>query len=99
MITQIRTSKDAETFAKQIISEGVSFHPDDDFNDYVVFKTGVTCYNKQQAKVRNKLMNKCFQVCEKEDVDIYSLMLEVSLKETGMDKFIPLPSKHFAANN
>lgn len=90
MITKIRTSNDVGAFAKQIISEGVSFHPDDDFNDYVVFKTGEPCYSKQQAKFRNKLMDKCFQVCEKEDVDIYSIMLEVSLKETGMDKFIPL---------
>ena len=27
------------------------------------------------------------EVCEKDDVDIYSLMLEVSLKKTGMNKF------------
>lgn len=92
MITQIKTLKDVAAFAKQIISEGVSFHPDDDFNDYIVFKTKEPCYSKQQAKDRNKLMDKCFQVCEKEDVDIYSIMLEVSLKETGMDKLVPLSS-------
>ena len=43
--------------------------------------------------VRNDLMNKCFEVCEKERVDIYDMMLEVSLIKTGMDKFILLPSQ------
>jgi hypothetical protein len=44
-------------------------------------------------------MNKCFEVCEKEGADIYEVMLEVSLIETGMDKFIPLPSQPLPENN
>lgn len=99
MITQIKSSEDVKSFAKQIIAEGVSFHPDDDFNDYVNFKENKHCYSKSEAEVRNKLMNNCFEVCEKEGVDIYTLMLEVSLKETGMDKFIPLPSKPITGDN
>lgn len=93
MITKIETTGDVKAFAKQLIAEGVSFHPDDDFNDYVNFKENKPCYSKAEAEVRNNLMNNCFEVCEKEGVDIYNLMLEVSLKETGMDKFIPLPSQ------
>lgn len=93
MITKIETSEDVKAFAKEIISEGVSFHPDDDFNDYVNFKENKRCFTKVEAKLRNELMDNCFDVCEKEGIDIYSLMLEVSLIETGMDKFIPLPSK------
>jgi len=96
MITQIKTSKDVAAFAKQIISEGVSFHPDDDFNDYVIFKTGKQCYTKKEAALRNKLMDKSFSVCKKEGTNIYNIMLEVSLVETGMDKFIPLPSQELA---
>ena len=38
MIAKIQTVKDVKTFAKQLIAEGVSIHPDDDFNDYVNFK-------------------------------------------------------------
>jgi len=92
MVTQIKTSKDVAEFAKQIICEDVSFHPNNDLNNYVVIKTNKPCYTKNQAEVRNKLMNKCFSVCEKEGTDIYAIMLEVCLIETGMDKFIPLPS-------
>jgi len=98
MITQIQTSDDVKKFAKEIIADGVSFHPDDDFNDYVNFKEKKRCYSKEEAAVRNKLMNSCFEVCEKEGVDIYSIMLEVSLIGTGMDKFIPLPSQHYPGN-
>lgn len=93
MVTQIKTSKDVAKFAKQIIIEGVSFHPDDDFNDYVNFKTNKPCYTKKQAEVRNELMNQCFAVCENEGCSIYNTMLEVTLIETGMNKFIPLPSR------
>ena len=96
MIENITTTKDVATFAKQIIEEGVSFHPDDDFNDYVFFKENKPCYSKEEAEGRNRLMEQCFEVCEKEAVDIYSLMLEVTLIETGMDKFIPLPSQPYS---
>lgn len=99
MINDIKTVEDVKLFAKQIIGEGVSFHPDDDFNDYVNFKTNEPCYTREEAEVRNDLMNKCFEVCEKEGVDIYEIMLEVSLIETGMDNFIPLPSKPLPENN
>jgi hypothetical protein len=91
MLTEIKTVKDVEAFAKQLIAEGVSFHPDDDFNDYVFFKENKPCYTKEEAEVRNQLMQQCFEVCEREGVD-YAVMLEVTLKETGMDKYIPLPS-------
>jgi len=44
-------------------------------------------------------MSKCFEICEKEEVDIYDVMLEGTLIETGMDKFIPLPSQINPDNN
>ena len=37
-------------------------------------------------------MEQCFEVCEKNGVDIYDFSMEIYLKETGLDKFIPLPS-------
>ena len=92
MITKIKNTKDVFAFAKQLVIEGLSFHPDDDFNDYVNYKTKKPSYTKKEAKIRNKLMDQCFAVCKKNNVDIYRTMLEVMLKETGMDKFIPLPS-------
>lgn len=99
MITTIHTTQDVEAFAKQLIAEGISFHPDDDFNDYVYFSENKPFYSKEEAELRNELMNNCFTVCEKEGISIYNLMLEVSLIETGWDKFIPLPSQQYTENN
>jgi hypothetical protein len=96
MITQILSISDVETFAKHIIAESVSFHPDDDFNDYVNLNENKPCYSKQDADFRNELMSQCFGICAKAGVDIYDLMLEVALVETSMDCYIPLPSMTFS---
>lgn len=92
MVTKIKNTNDVIAFAKQLVKEGINFHPDDDFNDYINLETKEPSYTNGNAKRRNKLMNQCFAVCKKNNVDIYDTMLEVMLKETGMDKFIPLPS-------
>jgi hypothetical protein len=99
MISKIGTVDDVKSFAKQLIGEGISFHPDDDFHDYINFKENTPTYTKEQADIRNGLMYKCFKVCEKEGVDIYDVMHEVSLIETGMHKFIPLPSQPYPEND
>lgn len=93
MLKQIKNTNEVASFTKQLVKEGVNFHPNDDFNDYVVLKTNKPFYEKKNAEVRNKLMDECFRVCEKEGTDIYSVMHEVFLIETGMNKFIPLPSQ------
>jgi hypothetical protein len=74
----------------------VNFHPDDDLNEYKNLDTNKPTYTKEKADFRNELMNQCFAVCEKNGVDIYDIMCEVALVETGMDKFIPLPSTLYA---
>ena len=99
MIIKIETVDDVKAFAKQLIAEEVSFHPDDDFNNYVNFKKNISTYTREEADFRNGLMNQCFEVCEKDGFDIYAVMLEVSLIETGLDKFIPLPSKLYLETN
>ena len=93
MIDKIEKIDDIKLFAKQIIGEGVSFHPDDDFNDYVNLKSNAAIYTKEEAEKRNELMNRCFVHCDKEGFDTYGIMLSVTLVETGLDKLIPLPEQ------
>ncbi|AXB55212.1 hypothetical protein [Flavobacterium fluviale] len=93
MLNKILNIEDVKQFAKQLTAEGLSFHPDDDFNDYVNSKTNLPSYSKEDADLRNELMNECFNVCETEGVDIYEIMLEEMLLESGLDKIIPLPSE------
>lgn len=80
MITQICTLDDVKAFAMKLTRENVAFHPDDDFNDYVNFKTGLPVYTEEEAISRNLLMNSCFELCDKLNVDIYDLMLHIYIK-------------------
>lgn len=74
MLPKISTLDDIKDFAKQLIAEGVSFHPDDDFIDYINFETGLPTYSKAEATFRNQLMEQCFSVCKKNKLDIYQIM-------------------------
>jgi len=92
MITEILTIEDVKQFAKQLIVEGLSFHPDDDFNDYINFSINEPSYKTEEADLRNELMNQCFEICENEGVDIYEIMLEVMNFELGLKNNTQSPS-------
>ncbi|MBK7425580.1 MAG: hypothetical protein IPI60_00335 [Saprospiraceae bacterium] len=55
--------------------EGLSFHPDENFTNYITLETEEPTYSVEEATLRNRLMSECFTVCEK-STDIYSIMLE-----------------------
>lgn len=74
MISSIQTVGDVEVFAQQLIAEGLNFHPDDDFCNYINMETKESTYSEAEAQIRNQLMNRCFEVCEAEGIEIYSVM-------------------------
>jgi len=92
MIREIQTIGDVAIYMQNIIEEGVNAHPDELFENYINIKTGEPSYSVEEAASRNLLMIKSFEVCEKASVDIYSLMHEIFLLQTGLYRFIPLPS-------
>jgi hypothetical protein len=92
MITGIYNPQDVIAFAKQLVKEGVNFHPDEDFKNYINIETSQPTYSEKEAELRNILMTQCIAVCEKNGIDVYDTMNEVALLDTGMDKFVPLPS-------
>lgn len=75
MLAEIITIQDVKFFAEKLRDEKVNFHPDDDFNSYIDFLTNEPLYSQTDAKLRNALMDQCFLVCEKENVDIYEIMI------------------------
>lgn len=93
MITKIRSLNDVAEFVVQLVAEGLNYHPDDDFENYVNIETGEPSYTPDEALLRNRLNAQCFEVCEKAGADIYDISMEIFLKQTGLDKFIPLPSQ------
>lgn len=92
MILEIKTVADVETFFKDLLAEGVNYHPDDNFNIYINGESGKPTYTDEESEIRNGLSDQAFDICEKAGVDIYDLCQEIFLKGTGLDKFIPLPS-------
>lgn len=88
----IKNIKDVKAFFHQLLAEGLNFHPEEDFLNYVNIDTSLPTYTIADAEARNLQMETCFEVCEREDVDIYDLSQEIFLKGTGLDKYIPLPS-------
>ena len=71
MITKV---EDVANFAKYLIhKEKLSVHPDDNFFEYTNYETSLPFYTKEEAKLRNKLMNQCFDVCEQNNIEIYEI--------------------------
>jgi hypothetical protein len=77
MIDKIENIEDVTVFFTQLYNEGVSAHPDDDFYDYINYETKEPSFNLEDVNLRNRLMNDSFEVCERADVDIYDLMVNV----------------------
>ena len=96
MLAKINNIDDIKEFARQLVKEGVSFHPDDDFEDYVNWKTNEPVYSPEEVAFRNDLMRQCFEVCEGAGEDVYAIMGDELLLATGMDKFIPLSTAEVA---
>ena len=70
--TNIKTIQDVKDFAEYIkVVEDAAISPDDSFSEYVNYKTLESTYTKDEAESRDKLMEQCFSVCEREGVDIY----------------------------
>ena len=77
MIKEINTVEDVKLFAFQLVNEeDLSFHPDDDFSDYINLTTQEPLYSVDEVIQLNQLLDKCFTICEQKDVDIYELMGE-----------------------
>lgn len=75
-LTKIETIEDVEQFVRYIYEDlEVNFHPDDDFNDIVNYETGEKSFSKDKADMYNKLVEDCFKVCDKNDVDFYEIAL------------------------
>ncbi len=76
--TQFSTITDVKDFAEYISSERkVAFHPDDNFFDYVYLKgtnKGKPCFTEEESGLFNRLMDNCFTICEKANVDVYEVM-------------------------
>jgi hypothetical protein len=64
MIAKIETIDDVKTFFRQLLAEDLNFHPDTPFEDYINCETELDAYIKEEAEIRNKLLDESFDVCD-----------------------------------
>lgn len=77
MSSEISTVEDVEQFVKFIYEDlNINFHPDDDFKDYIKDVTKERIFSEADANMYNNLVDECFNVCEKKDVDFYEIALK-----------------------
>lgn len=69
-----------------IEKESLNFHPDEDFTNYINLESELPSYTEEEAKFRNKLMEDCFTVCIRENVDIYSIGYELLYNKLKLEK-------------
>lgn len=75
MIKEINTIEDVKLFAFQLVNEEkLSFHPDDDFSNYINLETMKPLYSEEEVQFMNQLTEKCFDICKQFSADIYELM-------------------------
>lgn len=75
---KIETIEDVKRFAFLLKTvHKLNFHPDEDFENYIDYKTNQPSFTSEQCKAYNEAMEMCFDVCEYNGVDIYELMGEI----------------------
>jgi len=73
-INQVDTISDVQQFLKELTDVfGLGFHPDDQFELELIDKQS----DKIESDRLNKLMDKAFEVCKREGVEIYELGMEM----------------------
>ena len=70
----MKTIEDVRSFFRELTDKhSLNFHPDTPFEDFDIL-------TKSEAKAFNKKMDKSFELCERENVDIYKIGLEILKK-------------------
>lgn len=66
-----------------IVNErNVNFNPDDMFEDYMS-ADGTNAFTPEECEIYNRLVEETFKICDKENVDIYEIVLDILKKELG----------------
>ena len=79
---KINATKDVENFLQYLVNPqglnlGMSIHPDDAFEDYI--HNGKSVFSDEEATILNQTMAECFNVCERNGVDIYEIAYKYAI--------------------
>ena len=71
-MTLITTIDDVMDFFKHLHDQGLNFHPDTPFQEYIDLKTGHQLFSDEVIIELNNALFICFEICEEHELDIYS---------------------------
>lgn len=75
----IKSLADVKAFTLYLYNEKqVAFHPDDPFEDYINMDDHERSFSSEEAQTLNSRIEECFDICHKENVDIYDFMMQFS---------------------
>ena len=75
--SHINNVDDVIKFFRYIVDErNVNFNPDDMFEDYMS-ADGTNAFTPEECEIYNHLTKECFDICEKEEADIYEIAFEL----------------------
>ena len=77
MIHDINTAQDVELFIEGIAQEIDNFHPLMDFTSYVYPGTHTMRYTAEEAEIRNRQLDRCFDVCAGYTTDFFTCLLQL----------------------
>lgn len=76
-LTTINSFEDIKEFVRILIEdEDLAFHPDTPFEEYINLNTNQPTYSKEEATLRNNLLQEAFALSDTLDVDTHELMCE-----------------------
>ena len=77
-LSVIASKRDVEVFADYLVNGlNINIHPDTPFGDYISYEDNTPTFTKQDAEVGDRLMDECFELCDKFGIDVYEIMGDV----------------------
>ena len=75
--SHINNVDDVRKFFHYIVEvRNVNFNPDDMF-EYYMLSDRTTAFTPEECEIYNHLTEECFDICEKEEADIYEIAFEL----------------------
>jgi len=80
-VQDLNNINDVQKFINELVNEspyslGIAFHIDTPFTDYINFKKKQIFTNKEALRLQ-VMLERCLDICDIEEVDIYAITLEV----------------------
>ena len=85
-LSHITNRNEVEQFANYLVNGlNINFHPDTPFEDYIEYDTKLSTFTPEDAAIGNQLMDECFEVCNKDDDEVYFIMGKYLFARIGIE--------------